>query len=208
MPDMTAIAKAVEEGRSDDLLVRVGEALRSGVPAATILKDGLVPGMDAVGRLFRDGEYFLPEVLIAARAMNRALVELEPLLRGNDAARRGKVVLATVKGDMHDIGKTIVSIMVRGAGYEVVDLGVDVPAGKVVAAVREHRPVAVGLSALLTTTMLAMKDVIDALRQAGLREQVKVLIGGAAVTGPYAREIGADGTSDDAYGAVELLRGA
>jgi 5-methyltetrahydrofolate--homocysteine methyltransferase len=109
---------------------------------------------------------------------------------------------------MHDIGKSIVSIMVRGAGYEVIDLGIDVPVATIVDAVREHRPVAVGLSALLTTTMLVMREVIDALRDAGLRDGVKVLVGGAAVTDPYAREIGADGTSDDAYGAVELLRGA
>jgi methylmalonyl-CoA mutase cobalamin-binding domain/chain len=200
--------QGLQEGRSEDLLREVLVALAAGVPAASILDQGLVPAMDTVGRLFREGEYFVPEVLIAARAMNRALVELEPLLLADQAARQGKVVMATVKGDMHDIGKAIVSIMVRGAGYEVIDLGVDVPVAKIVDAVREHKPSAVGLSALLTTTIPVMKEVIEALRTAGLRQQVKVLVGGAAVTQEFARAIGADGASDDAYGAVELLRGA
>ena len=207
MPDFAAIAKALETGRSDELLALVQAALGAGATAQAILNEGLFPGMDAVGRLFREGEYFLPEVLLSARTMNRALAVLEPLLVGQQAARSEKVVLATVKGDMHDIGKTIVAILIRGAGFEVVDLGVDVPTETIVSAVREHQPVAVGLSALLTTTMLAMPDVIAALEQAGLRSQVKVLIGGAAVTEKYAAQIGADGYSDDAYGAVSILRG-
>ncbi len=202
-----AIAKTLEAGDADQLAVLIRQALDDGLAARDILDQALFVGMDTVGRLFRDGELFLPEVLLCARAMNQAIAILEPRLAPGVAAASDKIVLGTVRGDMHDIGKSIVAIMMRGAGYQVIDLGIDVPPEKFVAAVREHRPVAVGLSALLTTTMLVMREVIDALKAAGLREQVKVVIGGAAVTQQFADEIGADGYADNAYGAVALLKG-
>jgi len=202
-----ALAETLISGDADRLKTLVEQALNSGISARVILEKGLFAGMDTVGRFFKDGEFFLPEVLLCARAMNQAIAVLDPHLADIAGATTERVVVGTVRGDMHDIGKTIVAIMMRGAGYQVIDLGIDVSPEKFVAAVREHRPVALGLSALLTTTMLVMKEVIDALKSAGLRDQVRVLIGGAAVTQRLAEEIGADGYSDNAYGAVALLKG-
>lgn len=205
MQEMNDIQKALVDGQTDELLTWVRDALSKGATAVTILDEGLFPGMAKVGRLFREGEFFLPEVLIAARAMNRTLEFLEPHMPGKQSTRKGKVVLATVQGDMHDIGKNLVSIMLRGAGFEVIDLGVDVPKDKIIQAVQEHKPQALGLSALLTTTMLVMKDIMASLEETGLRSQVKVLIGGAAVTRNFADEIGCDGYADNAYDVVALL---
>ncbi len=208
MTDLFAqLAKALENGEDAQVVALTQQALAGGASARDILEQGLFTGMGVVGRLFRDGELFLPEVLLSARAMNGAIAVLEPHLAQGSSAKLDKVVLGTVRGDMHDIGKSIVGIMMRGAGYQVVDLGIDVPVDKFVSAVKELRPVAVGLSALLTTTMVVMKDVIDALKAAGLRDQVKVLIGGAAVTQRFADDIGADGYAENAYGAVALLKG-
>ena len=203
---LAELNKALVNGDAVRTTALTREALAAGVEARAILADALFTGMDEVGRLFRDGEYFLPEVLLAARAMNQALSLLEPHLAAGGAPA-GKVVIGTVAGDMHDIGKNIVGIMLRGAGFQVVDLGADVSAERFVAATREHRPIAVGLSALLTTTAPVMKDVVGALERAGLRNQVKVLVGGAALSADYARELGADAYAADAYGAVELVRG-
>lgn len=208
MTDLFAqLAKALENGEDAQVVALTQQALTGGASAREILEQGLFAGMGVVGRLFRDGELFLPEVLLSARAMNGAIAVLEPHLAQGPSAKLDKVVLGTVRGDMHDIGKSIVGIMMRGAGYQVVDLGIDVPVENFVSAVKELRPVAVGLSALLTTTMVVMKDVIDALKAAGLRDQVKVLIGGAAVTQRFADDIGADGYAENAYGAVALLKG-
>jgi len=202
------IAKALETGDAEKLKFLTRQALNEGIPARTILEDGLFAAMDVVGKRFKEGELFLPEVLLCARAMNQTLEILKPHLAAGDVIRTEKVLLGTVKGDLHDIGKNIVAIMVRGAGYQVIDLGTDVPTEKFVAAVKEHKPIALGLSALLTTTMLGMKDVIDSLKQVGLRDKIKILVGGAPVTQQFADEIGADGYSDNAYGAVALLKGS
>ena len=208
MSKMKEIAQALQEGNADRVKELTQAELDGGTPAKTILEKGLVAGMNVIGARFKEGEIFLPEVLLSARAMNQALEIIEPHLGADeDGGSRETVVLGTVQGDLHDIGKNIVAIMLRGAGYRVVDLGADVSIQTFVKAVEEHRPKAIGLSALLTTTMLVMGDVIEALKQAGLREATKVLVGGAPLTQSYADEIGADGFSENAYGAVALVKG-
>jgi len=182
------------------------QSLTEGKSADEVLNQGLLTGMEHVGKLFKAGELYLPEVMLAARAMKAGVEILEPLLGEGDATARETVILGTVKGDLHDIGKNIVGIMLRGAGYKVVDLGIDVPDQKFVDTVKEIKPLALGLSALLTTTMLGMKDVIEALKTGGVRDEVRVLIGGAPVTADFASEIGADGFSENAYEAVEILK--
>jgi len=182
------------------------QALGEGVAPGEIISRYLIPAMAEVGDRFERNEFYVPELLIAARAMQGALAILKPLLTESDLKPSGKVVIGTVKGDLHDIGKNLVAMMLQGAGFEVVDLGVDVAPDRFVAAVQENRPQAVALSALLTTTMPSMKTTIEALRAAGLREQVKVVIGGAPVTQRYADEIGADGYAPDANSAVRKVR--
>ncbi len=166
----------------------------------------MVPAMDEVGRLFESEEYFVPELLLAGRAMSSALELLRPLMAASGEKMAVRVVIGTVEGDLHDIGKNIVASMLEGSGFEVIDLGTDVSPERFVGAVEEQNPQIVCMSALLTVTMPAMKTTIDALKTAGVRAQVKVLIGGAPVTSHYAREIGADGYSENASGAVGLVR--
>lgn len=190
-------------GRVEEI---VQETLKAGTAAETIINTGLIPAMELVGEKFKNNEVFLPEVMLAARAMQAGLKLLQPLLTKGGAPKRGRVVIGTVRGDHHDIGKNLVATMLEGAGFEVIDLGADVKEEKFVEAVRSHHPEVVGLSALLTTTMPAMKETIAALDQAGLREQVKIMIGGAPVTQEYADRIGADGYSEDAGAAVELAK--
>jgi 5-methyltetrahydrofolate--homocysteine methyltransferase len=173
---------------------------------AQLFDEAMLPAMKEVGRLFEAGEYFVPEMLIAANAMQSGLIILRPLLIKDGIEPAGVVVLGTVKGDMHDIGKNLVSIMLEGAGFEIHDLGVDVPPEKFVQAVLEKQPNIVGLSALLTTTMTNMKATIDALTEAGVRGQVKVIVGGAPVTDEFARQIGADGFAPDASRAATLAK--
>ncbi|OGU69916.1 MAG: methyltransferase [Ignavibacteria bacterium RIFCSPLOWO2_02_FULL_55_14] len=175
----------------------------SGATPQDILEKGLLPAMQVVGRRFRDGEVFLPEVLVAARAMKSAMAVLEPLLAAAKYQSKGKVVLGTVKGDVHDIGKNLVGVMLRGAGFEVVDIGTGCAAEKFVDAVRKHQPHVLGLSALLTTTMTYMKTVIDTLRSSGM--DVPVIVGGAPVNAEFAQQIGAAGTARTAGDAVELV---
>ena len=182
------------------------EALDAGFPADAILEAGLIAGMNVVGTRFRNCEMFLPEVLTAARAMKAGVAELEPWLAAAGVKPAGKVLIGTVKGDIHDIGKNLVAIMLRGAGFEVVDLGVGVPAQKFVEAVVTHQPDIVGMSALLTTTMMQMKTSLAALSAAGVRDRVKVLIGGAPVNRAFAAEIGADAYGRNAMDAVEKAR--
>jgi 5-methyltetrahydrofolate--homocysteine methyltransferase len=182
------------------------QALEEGVAPGEIISRYLIPAMAEVGDRFERNEYYVPELLIAARAMQGALAILKPLLTEGDVKSSGKVVIGTVKGDLHDIGKNLVAMMLQGAGFDVVDLGVDVAPDRFVGAVRENQPHVVALSALLTTTMPSMKTTIEALRAAGLREQVKVVIGGAPVTQRYADEIGADGYAPDANSAVRRVR--
>ena len=200
------IASQLYAGEADDVAELVQSALGMGMSASKVLQGGLIAGMDQVGRDFKAGDLFVPEVLIAARAMHAGMNILRPLLAESGAPSVGKYVIGTVKGDLHDIGKNLVKMMVEGAGFEVVDLGTDVPPEKFVAAVREHQPKLVGLSALLTTTMVNMKTIIEALQEAGLRGSVKVMVGGAPVTDAFARQVGADAYAPDAASAVDIAR--
>jgi 5-methyltetrahydrofolate--homocysteine methyltransferase len=176
----------------------------SGMAPLDIINEGLIAGMSVVGKKFKAGDMFMPEVLMSAKAMGAGIEIVKPLIAEEDVPTSGKVVIGTVEGDLHDIGKNLVVIMLESSGYEVVNLGVDISPQKFVEAVREHKPQVLGLSALLTTTMLAMKDTIDELKEAGVREDLKVIIGGAPVTADFAEEIGADGYAPDGPSAVEL----
>lgn len=189
--------------RTQELVKR---ALAEAMPPEQILKDGLISAMAEVGRRFECGEFYVPEMLISARAMKSGLALLRPHLIAANVQAVGKVVIGTVQGDLHDIGKNLVCMMLEGAGFEVVDLGVDVAAEHYVSAVKEHQPELVACSALITTTMPRMDSVIQSLREAGLRDRVKVMIGGAPVTDEYARSIGADGYAPDAASAATLAK--
>jgi 5-methyltetrahydrofolate--homocysteine methyltransferase len=193
-------------GDMDAVEAATRKAIDDGMSPKEILDDGLIAGMDVVGRDFKAGDLFIPEVLLCARAMHAGLEILRPLLARSGVPAQGKLVIGTVAGDLHDIGKNLVSMMFQGAGFEVIDLGTDVPPEKFVEAVRAENADLVGMSALLTTTMPSMKATIDALIQAGLRDKVKVLIGGAPVTAKYAEDIGADSFAPDAGVAVEVAR--
>jgi 5-methyltetrahydrofolate--homocysteine methyltransferase len=203
---LQTVYNAVLDGDAAGAKNAVQVALTEGIPAETILKDGLIAAMGEVGRLFEENEYFVPEMLVAARAMQGGLMLLKPHLADAGAASAGKVIVGTVKGDLHDIGKNLVAMMLEGSGFEVIDLGTDVTPDKFVKAVMEHKPHVVGMSALLTTTMPSMTGTIKALEEAGLREHVKVMIGGAPVTDGFAKQIGADGYSPDASSAVRLAK--
>ncbi|MBE9505364.1 MAG: corrinoid protein [Chloroflexi bacterium] len=200
--DGSALSDAVQNGDDQTAVQMVKDALSEGVPALDILDGALVPGIQRLGELFKDGEVFLPEVLISCRAMDRGVDELKPYLATGKLHKKGKVVLGTMEGDLHDIGKNIVRLMLECGGFEVIDLGVDVPASDFVTAVREHSPNIVALSALLTITMTTMPEVLRALEQAGLRGNVRVMIGGAPVTREFADEIGAEGFAEDCASAV------
>lgn len=200
------ISESLQKGRLKDVKELINKALEEGIPADIILNEGLLAGMDIIGGKFKRNEVYVPEVLIAARAMNAGAEILKPKLVDMGVKSVGKVILCTVKGDLHDIGKNLVKMMLEGKGLEVVDLGIDVSAQKVVDAVKEHDPQIVALSALLTTTMGEQKVVIDALKEAGVRDQVKVMIGGAPVTQVYADEIGADAFTPDAATCAEVAK--
>jgi len=203
---LKAIYDGVVEGDNALVQQQVREALENGTSAALILNESMIPAMAEVGRLFEEGEYFVPEMLISARAMKSAMALLKPFLQQADVKFAGTVVIGTVKGDLHDIGKNLVSLMLEGAGFQVKDLGSDVTPEKYVEAVRESNANVVAMSALLTTTMVNMKSTITALEEAGLRGQVKVMVGGAPVTDSFARQIGADGYAPDASRAVAVAR--
>jgi 5-methyltetrahydrofolate--homocysteine methyltransferase len=203
---MERIAKNLYNGEEGEVAELVQKALDEGHDPGEILSNGLIAGMDEVGRDFKAGDLFVPEVLIAARAMHAGMNILRPLLAESDAPGAGKYVVGTVKGDLHDIGKNLVKMMLEGAGFETIDLGTDVDSAAFVEAVREHKPSVVGMSALLTTTMVNMRTTIEALEEAGLRQSVKIMIGGAPVTAAYAEQIGADAYSPDAASAVDKAR--
>jgi 5-methyltetrahydrofolate--homocysteine methyltransferase len=203
---LKAIYDGVVEGDNASVQQHVQEALASGTSASDILNEGLIPAMAEVGRLFEEGEYFVPEMLISARAMKGAMATLKPHLLLGEVKYAGKVVIGTVKGDLHDIGKNLVSLMLEGAGFQVTDLGSDVTAEKYIASVKETDSNIIAMSALLTTTMVNMKATITALEEAGLRDKVKVMIGGAPVTDSFAKQIGADGYAPDASRAVAVAR--
>lgn len=194
------------DGDAQAVEVATRKALNEGMSPKEILDKGLIAGMDVVGRDFKAGDLFIPEVLLCARAMHAGLEVLRPLLAESGVKSQGKVVIGTVAGDLHDIGKNLVSMMFQGAGFEVIDLGVDVSPEKFVETVRAENADLVGMSALLTTTMPSMKNVVDALTEVGLRDKVKVIIGGAPVTAEFANDIGADGFASDAGAAVDTAR--
>ena len=206
MSVLANIAELVQKGKAQEVGDLVVQALDEGLGAQQILDEGLLKGMGELGVKFKNNEVFVPEVLIAARALNKGTDTLKEKLVDLDVKAVGKVVLATVAGDLHDIGKNLVKLMLEGAGFDVIDLGTDVPADKIVAAVNEHNPDVVALSALLTTTMAAQGDTIKALEEAGVRDKVKVIVGGAPITEAFAKEIGADGYSEDASGAAEAAK--
>ena len=200
------IASNLYEGEDEAVAELVQQALDRKMAAGEILQGGLIAGMDEVGRDFKAGDLFVPEVLIAARAMHAGMDVLRPLLAEGDAPSAGKYVIGTVKGDLHDIGKNLVRMMLEGAGFDTVDLGTDVEPMAFVKAVQEHQPTVVGMSALLTTTMVQMKATIEALEEAGVRDSVKIMVGGAPVTDQFAQEIGADAYAPDAASAVDVVR--
>ncbi|MBM3499757.1 MAG: cobalamin-binding protein [Armatimonadetes bacterium] len=205
MADLQGLAEALIRGDRDTVGKLTQEAVDEGVAPKQILDEGLVAGMNVVGARFKANEFYVPEVLIAARAMHAGMDILKPLLAESDVEPTGVVAIGTVKGDLHDIGKNLVAMMLEGAGFEIRDLGVDVPPERFVEEVKSGAGV-VALSALLTTTMPSMADVINAASEAGVRDQVKVMIGGAPVTQNYADEIGADGYAPDAASAVDKAR--
>lgn len=197
------ISNLLQKGKAKDVKILVAQALEEGYAPAEILNRGLIGGMTVIGGKFKNNEVFVPEVLVAARAMNSGLEILRPALVASGTKSAGKAVICTVRGDLHDIGKNLVKMMLEGQGIEVVDLGVDVDPAIVVDAVRDQHPDLVCLSALLTTTMMGQRDTIEALKDAGLRSKVKVMVGGAPVTQGFADEIGADGYAADAASAAE-----
>jgi 5-methyltetrahydrofolate--homocysteine methyltransferase len=197
---------AVLEGDFEGVKTNVPAALEAGLDPNVILNDGMIAAMREVGARFEAGEYYVPEMLIAARAMQSGMALLKPHLQKTEQKSNGRVLMGTVKGDLHDIGKNLVGLMLEGAGYEIIDLGVDVPAEEFVKKVIELKPDVVGMSALLTTTMPSMKTTLDALTAAGLRNHVQVIVGGAPVTEAYAQQIEADGFSPDASRAVNLVK--
>ena len=206
MAKFDEISALLQRGKAKDLAALVSEELAAGVAPKDILTEGLIAGMGIVGTKFKNNEIFVPEVLIAARAMNAALAVLKPALADSGVEPVGTAVICTVKGDLHDIGKNLVKMMIEGTGISVIDLGIDCPPERVVEAVKEYKPDIVCLSALLTTTMVNQKATIDALKEAGLRDQVKVMVGGAPVTQAFADEIGADAYTPDAATAAEVAR--
>jgi len=202
----STLIQAVVTGNHVKSAELVNEALMEGVSPQDIVSSGLQAGMRIVGDKFSAGDFFVPEMLLAARAVTRATEVLQPLLSASDMPTLGRVVIGTVSGDIHDIGKNLVTMFLRGAGFEVFDLGVNIPADSFVEAVKEHNPDILGMSALITSTMPGMRDVIKALEVAELRSKVKVIVGGAPVTQHFAEHIGADGYSTDGGSAIKLCR--
>jgi 5-methyltetrahydrofolate--homocysteine methyltransferase len=200
------ISQLLQKGKAKDIVVAVEKALSEGAPAAEILEKGLIAGMSIIGGKFKRNEVFVPEVLVAARAMNHASAALKPALTQAGVQPLGQAIICTVKGDLHDIGKNLVKMMIEGKGIEVTDLGVDCKEEKIVETVRGSSAKVLCLSALLTTTKMSIKDVIEALKSAGLRDKVKVMIGGAPVTQSFADEVGADAYTPDAASAAEVCR--
>jgi len=198
------ISDKLQQGKTKDIKVLVPQALEEGIPAKDILNDGLLAGMSVIGVKFKNNEVFVPEVLIAARAMKTGTEILKPYLISADIQPVGKVVLGTVKGDFHDIGKNLVKMMMEGKGLEVIDLGVDVAPETYVSAAKEHGAGVIACSALLTTTMGEMKNVVDLCVAEGIRDKVKIMIGGAPITDAYCKEIGADAYTSDAASAAEV----
>ena len=208
MPDLKELYEAVVSGNAKATQAITQQALADGVDPLKLVNEYMVPAMDEVGRRFEANEYFVPELLISARAMKASLELIRPILTARGDKPVGRVAIGTVKGDLHDIGKNLVASLLEGGGFEVIDLGVNVTPEKFIETVNGKQANIIAMSALLTTTMPSMKTTIDALKQAGVRGKVKVLIGGAPITQKYADEIGADGYSENAVGAVALAKKA
>ena len=207
MPEFSELQQAVIDGNYEEAEVLTRQALAKGIPALDISNQALIPAMTVVGQKMRDGEYYIPEVLISVKAMNAASGLLKPMLdQGSASKPYGKVILGTVKGDLHDVGKNLVGMMLEGGGFEVIDLGIDVPPEKFLKAVEETGAPLLGMSALITATMVHMRDVVEVLKESGKRDSVKVMIGGAPVGQRFCDDIGADGTARDAATAVELAK--
>jgi 5-methyltetrahydrofolate--homocysteine methyltransferase len=201
------VSQNLIKGNADGVKELIEKAIGQDIPAVEILNDGLVNGMNVVGEKFKNNEFFIPEVLISARAMKAGMNLIKPLLAKAKVKSRGKVVMGTVRGDLHDIGKNIVAMMLEGAGFDVIDMGTDVTIEEIMAEMDKGPVDVIGLSALLTTTMVYMKDVIDTLKEAGMKDRVKVIVGGAPITQAYADEIQADGYAPDAASSVDLVKG-
>jgi len=199
------LRQAVIDGQAKLAVTKVTQGLEQGIPAEVLLQDGLIAAMKEVGQLFEEGEIYVPEMLVAARAMNATVAVLKPRLTEHEVQSSGTVAIGTVQGDLHDIGKNLVAMMLEGSGFEVVDLGTDVPPERFIDAIRAGADV-VAMSALLTTTMTSMKDVVEAISLAGLRDRVRIIVGGAPITAKYATQIGADGYAPDAPKAVRKVR--
>lgn len=206
MVDKEKFYTVLSQGKIDEVKRMTQEALDAGESTETILKEGLISAMDRVGVKFKNNEIYIPEVLIAARAMHAAMAILKPILSKSTSTLATKIIIGTVKGDLHDIGKNLVVMLLEGGGFEVVDLGINVSADKFVEAIRTHQPQIVGMSALLTTTMQEMKNTIQAIEQASLRNHVKTIVGGAPVTERFAKQIGADSYAGDAASAVDMVK--
>ncbi len=206
MIDKEKFYALLSQGKMDEVKKLTQEALEGGESPEVILKQGLIQAMEQIGARFKNGDIYIPEVLIAARAMHAGMAVLKPILSKSNTPMAGKIVIGTVKGDLHDIGKNLVIMMLEGGGFEVVDLGVDVPPETFLRAVKEHHPQVVAMSALLTTTVMEMKKTIQAIEWAGLRNQVRTIVGGAPVTEKFARDIGADGYAPDAASAVDVVK--
>lgn len=200
---LSVISEAVQNGDDKKVVQIVEEVLRTGMPANDVLERALVPGMQALGERFKHGEAYLPEILISARAMNRGVEVLKPHFTGEETQKQGTVVLGTIEGDLHDIGKNLVKLMLEGNGFRVIDLGVDVPATLFADAALEHKTDIVGVSSLLTLTMTTIPQVVDALERSGLRGKVRIMVGGAPVTRQFADSIGAEGFAEDCVSAVD-----
>ncbi|WP_206809975.1 cobalamin B12-binding domain-containing protein [Paradesulfitobacterium ferrireducens] len=205
MSNFEELSKAVIAGQEQKVKELTQLSINEGVDPLSIINDGLIQGMNVVGQRFKVGDMFVPEVLMSARAMSAGVAMVKPLLLDGQMTSKGTVVIGTVKGDLHDIGKNLVGMMLESSGYQVIDMGVDTASEEFIAAVKENKAQVLGLSALLTTTMLSMKDTIEALKEEGIRNDVKVLIGGAPISQTFADEIGADGFAPDAASATELV---
>lgn len=204
---LSELKEMVINGNSGEIETKTRECLEQGLKPSQLISEALIPAMDTVGEKYKKGEIFVPEMLVAAKSMQLSMGILKPLIAAGDLKTAGTVLIGTVQGDLHDIGKNLVSMMLEGAGFRVIDLGTDVAPEVFVNKVREIKPEILGMSALLTTTVPQIGVVVEALKDAGLREKVKVVVGGAAVTPEYAVQIGADGYSPDATGAVDWARG-
>lgn len=203
--DYQALADMVIKGDHKGVAEATAQAIENGTPAKEIIDNGLIPGMDEVGRRWKANEFHMPEVMIAARAMKAGMAQVRPLLAADPSSSRGTIVIGTVQGDLHDIGKNLVAMMFEGAGYQVHDLGTDTSPEQFIQAIEEHKPDIVGMSALITTTMPMMQKTLQAFEEAEIRNRVKVMVGGAPVSESYARQIGADGYAGDGASAVEAV---